>query len=159
MINLNSLPPFLFLPWRASIPQKSRLTTSGLFYCSSNKTFISGQNKRKFRKWYYCKVAHLLSTFETISKSTAPVGQCCILPPGLQLCTVKVIQNHTKMMFGAKHWLPQTHSPLRNCLHTWPPQEYSLPCIIIIPLHNIKIIKFLCILHMPENTVSSCSKN
>lgn len=83
--------------------------------------------------------AHL----KQISKSTAPVGQYCILPPGLQLCTVKVIQNHTKMMFGAKHWLLQTHSPLKNCLHTWPPQEYSVSCInIILPLPKIWKIKF-----------------
>lgn len=88
--------------------------------------------------------AHL----KQISKSTAPVGQCCILPPGLQLCTVRMIQNRTKMRFGAKHWLPQTCSHLKNCLHTWPPQEYSLPCINII---------FLCITYKKLKFSASCT--
>lgn len=69
-----------------SCHKKSRLTTSGLFCCLSIKTFISGQNERTFRKWYYCKscssVEHIwnkLVKAQHLSLSTVSFSRLAIM--------------------------------------------------------------------------------
>ena len=83
------------------------------------------------QKWYFHKSCSSGEHIpKQVSKKAALMGQCCILPLGLRLHIVEAIQNHTKMMFGAKHWLPQARSSLRNCLHTWPSQSIVYPVLI-----------------------------
>lgn len=123
--------PFLLLLWRASMPQKSRLTSSGLFCYSSNKTLISSQNKRKFRKdrrGTFIKVAHLVSTYKNWVKGVKSSTCGTMLYSSSRLMIKHCGSNSQSYQDDVcgKHWLPQTCSTLQNCLPTWTSRVWSI---------------------------------